>query len=99
MNILKTLLLSFSLYFSLGIWSPKSAMADYGQFQSVSISSAFIVGNSETQTIWLQGSRHIRNIIVQAQGTNQDSMVEVMVNGEIKGTIYAPGRDPSYYQE
>jgi hypothetical protein len=35
-------------------------------------------------------------LIVQAQGISSDSVIEVMVNGQVKGTIYAPGRDPSY---
>ncbi len=65
-------------------------------YETVTISGGFTVRDSEVQTVRLKNSRYIRNIVVQAQGARTDSMIEVMVNGEVKGTIYAPGRDPSY---
>lgn len=39
---------------------------------------------------------YVKNLIIQAEGVGRDSTIEVMVNGDVKGTLYAPGRDPSY---
>jgi len=65
-------------------------------FETVRLGGNFSVGDSETKSISLGGPRYIKNLVVQAQGIYSDSAVEVMVNGQIKGTLYAPGRDPSY---
>lgn len=65
-------------------------------FETSKISGSFVVGTSGMESINLYQARFIRNIVVQAEGVYHDSMIEVMVNGEVKGTIYAPGRDPSY---
>ncbi|MEN0060485.1 MAG: hypothetical protein AAGB31_16715 [Bdellovibrio sp.] len=66
------------------------------KYETSSIGGNFTVANAEVQSIWLSHARYIRNILVQAEGIRTDSTIEVMVNGEVKGTIYAPGRDPSY---
>lgn len=64
--------------------------------QTVLLASDFVIRDSETKSLALDRGRHIKNLIVQAEGVGSNSMIEVMVNGEVKGTIYAPGRDPSY---
>lgn len=73
-----------------------SAQSYAQTFTTVDVASGFHVTNSNTVSVKLNGSRYIRNLIVRAQGWDSASVVEVMVNGEIKGTLYAPGRDPSY---
>lgn len=78
------------------ILAANSGEAVLPQYETGPVGGHFIVQAAQTQTLWLQRSRHIKNLIIQAQGLNRDSMVEVMVNGEVKGTIYAPGNDPSY---
>lgn len=90
MSFLKSFLLTVLLIFSGATYSMQPS------FETISLGGNFSVGNSETKTLWLSNTRFIKNITVQAEGIYSDSMVEVMVNGEIKGTIYAPGRDPSY---
>jgi hypothetical protein len=65
-------------------------------FETIRLGGSFTVSDSQTQSIALDGPRYVRNIVVQAQGYGTDSTIEVMVNGRVKGTIYAPGRDPSY---
>ena len=65
-------------------------------FETYSVGGSFTVRDSQTVTLNLNNTRFIKSIIVQAEGAYRDSMIEVMVNGEVKGTIFAPGRDPSY---
>lgn len=91
MTLLKKLIVLSA--FSLTSWTTHAAEPSY---QTQSIGGRFTVSDSETKTLNLNSPRFIRNIVVQAEGISRDSMVEVMVNGEVKGTIYAPGRDPSY---
>ncbi len=79
---------------SLTLLAANSAQA--AGFQNVEIGRNFEVNEAETQSIPLNAARHVRNLVIQAEGIRSDSMIEVMVNGQVKGTIYAPGRDPSY---
>lgn len=65
-------------------------------YETLSISNSFTIGNSETKKVSLDSVHYVKNLIIQAEGLTSDSIIEVMVNGEVKGTIYAPGRDPSY---
>jgi len=67
-----------------------------GDWETISVGGSFNIGDAETQTVSLGNARYIKNLVVQAEGVQGDSTVEVMVNGEVKGTIYAPGADPSY---
>lgn len=64
--------------------------------QTIDLSSRFVVRDSETISVRLQKPAYVRNLLVQARGVSAASTVEVMVNGQVKGTIYAPGQDPSY---
>ncbi len=54
--------------------------------------------NSQTNTINLPSSqwRNVQKLFIQASGQNYDATFEVVVNGDVKGTIHVPGRDPSY---
>jgi hypothetical protein len=38
----------------------------------------------------------IRKVFVQATGVGSEAMAEVIVGGDIKGTIHVPGQDPNY---
>lgn len=89
-------LLSKLILLSAFLFTGASAFAMQPSYETKSIGGNIVVQDSETQTLWLSQARYIRNIVVQASGIRNDSMVEVMVNGEVKGTIFAPGRDPSY---
>jgi hypothetical protein len=60
------------------------------------LSTAIIINPGQTQTISTGRSYYIDHLIVNAEGVMNDSTVEVLVNGTVKGTIYAPGRDPEY---
>lgn len=64
-------------------------------FETLELGSV-TVANSETQSLSLGQARYIKNLVIQAEGIGSASTIEVMVNGQIKGTIYAPGSDPSY---
>lgn len=65
-------------------------------FESVEMGK-LTIGNAQTNSLQLSHARYFKNLIIQAEGVSSDSTVEVVVNGQIKGTIYAPGRDPSYF--
>lgn len=64
--------------------------------QDIEVPAGFLVQPGETKDIKLLQPRRIRKIVVSAQAQSSDSMVEVVVNGKVKGTIFAPGVDPSY---
>jgi len=62
----------------------------------------YYVRNGETTRIDLRGeeSQYIEKLIIYAEGVRYDASFEVTVNGrrrDIKGTVYAPGRDPRYF--
>lgn len=65
-------------------------------YQTIPVSGGFTVNEAQTKSVSLGGPRKVKSLIVQAEGVYRDSTIEVMVNGEVKGTIYAPGSDPSY---
>ena len=71
----------------------------YPQTETIDIVSwwGFRVGIGATETQKLDRNAYVENIVVQAQGASySDGMMEVVVNGKVKGTIHVPGRDPSY---
>ena len=45
----------------------------------------------------LPNKKYIKKIIVDAEGVYNDAQAQVMVGSEIKGTIYAPAKDPTYH--
>lgn len=65
---------------------------------SDSLSTYIRLHSGTTEILRLSSSRHIKKLIVSAEGANSsDAIFDVVVNGDIKGTIYVPGRDPSYF--
>jgi hypothetical protein len=50
-----------------------------------------------TQQVLLNGGQYIKKLIISAEGLRNDAMFDVVVNGDVKGTVYVPGRDPSYF--
>ena len=77
--------------------SASFARAAQPEFETVSISAGFVVRSAETQTLKLPAGRFVRNLTVQADGgSSGDAMIDVVVNGETKGSLYVPGRDPNY---
>ena len=58
---------------------------------------SFRLRYGEEMTVPLTSPRYIRKLIISAEGVRNDAIFDVLVNGDIKGTIYVPGRDPSYY--
>lgn len=58
---------------------------------------SFNLYSGTTQQVRLNNPTAIKKLIVSAEGIRNDAMFDVVVNGDVKGTIYVPGRDPSYY--
>lgn len=46
--------------------------------------------------ISFRGRYYVKRIFLSAEGSGEDAYFDVMVNGVVKGTIYVPGKDPSY---
>jgi len=67
-----------------------------GSRSSELLNSNLIIDIAETKSVRLGRYSKVESIIVQAEGISQDATVEVFVNGEVKGTLYLPARDPSY---
>jgi len=50
----------------------------------------------EYKILYLPSSMYVSKIYISVEGIRSDAYFDVMVNGDIKGTIYAPGHDPLY---
>lgn len=78
-------------------FSPAVQAATADDFETITLpASTFNLNPGETRSIELGAFRHIRKLYIQAEGYRQDAMFEVVVNGDTKGSVYVPGRDPSY---
>ena len=78
----------------------KTALADtvpesYLDSEIILSSSITVTRNTE-KNISLSMTRNVQKIEIDALGIGADAMFEVVVNGEIKGTVYVPGQDPRY---
>ncbi len=49
-----------------------------------------------TQQVRLAAPVQMKKLIVEAVGVRGEALFDVMVNGDVKGTIHVPGTDPSY---
>jgi len=59
--------------------------------------SWFSVYPGQTQSLDLDGVRHVQNVIIRAHADSYTAgQFEVLVNGDVKGTVYVPGEDPTY---
>lgn len=52
--------------------------------------------DGEYKILYLPSLMYVSKIYISVEGIGSDAYFDVMVNGDIKGTIYAPGRDPLY---
>lgn len=60
------------------------------------ISGAISVPVGGTSTVNLNGWRHVKRVVVDAVAYGSAAMVEVVANGEVKGTLHIPATDPAY---
>lgn len=67
------------------------------KFETVDVRGGYFqISDGETKTLALDGWKNVRKLFIQAEGIRRDGTFEVVVNGDVKGTVYVPGRDPSY---
>jgi len=68
------------------------------QMDTINVSPhSFTVSMGETKSIALNGRYFVQKLLIQAESANRDDAYgQVMVNGDVKGTLYVPGRDPHY---
>lgn len=65
----------------------------YGLFELITNT---ILNDGEYKTIYLPRYMFVSKLYISASGSSGNAYFDVMVNGDIKGTIYVPGRDPLY---
>lgn len=61
------------------------------------IHGSFTLLAGTTQQVRLNETKYIKKLIISAEGFRSEAMFDVVVNGDVKGTVYVPGRDPSYF--
>ncbi len=79
---------------------PKFSFGNGHSYKSKSntiYSGRMTVSLKNPKTLSLRHPRYIKKLVISAEGVRRDAKFNVVVNGDIKGTIYVPGRDPSYY--
>lgn len=93
---IKTLLVGIAA--AIGMFASTAAHAgNYGAVESVYLpGSNFGLSAGSMTSVPLYGWKHVRKLYVQGYGIGCATTVEVIVNGDVKGTIYFPGSDPSY---
>ncbi len=75
---------------------PGKRSSERTTFDALSGSSLTLYSGT-TKTVYLDEFTAMKKLIISAEGVGEDAMFNVVVNGEVKGTIYVPGRDPSYH--
>jgi len=74
-----------------------TAMADSGRWSTEEVwGTPFTLCDGETRSIDLGSWTQVKKVIIQAEGIYRDGTFQVLANGDVKGTVYVPGRDPSY---
>ncbi len=69
---------------------------DYRNLHSVEwLRSDIFIRPGETKSFSLGNWRFVKKVFIQAEA-NQQATIEVLVNGDVKGTVLVPGNDPSY---
>lgn len=87
----------FLVFSALAVFSGAMGVAQAAAFETVTLpGSHFTLGEGETRSLSLEGFRYVSKILIRCEGRYRDAQLEVMANGDVKGTIYAPGSDPSY---
>jgi len=88
------------LVIAMGIFMAQATVAQVHKLDRETITlsqTAFTVTQGETRSVRLPQNLYIHKLFIQAESANRyDSYAEVSVNGDIKGTLYTPGRDPHY---
>ncbi len=74
-----------------------SGSHDHGGYgNTFELISNLTLNAGEYKTIFLPSLMYVSKIYISVEGIRSDAYFDVMVNGDIKGTIYAPGHDPLY---
>ncbi len=67
------------------------------EFETLSLLYApLTLDTGESRVLSIGSWRHVRKLYIQATGVARDAVFEVIVNGDVKGTVHVPGADPSY---
>lgn len=67
------------------------------QFETWNVlGSRLYVTSGQVESVNLGEPRYVQKLTIQAQAQRSEAIMEVLANGEVKGTIHLPARDPSY---
>jgi hypothetical protein len=69
---------------------------NYGPGNTFELISNLTLVEGDYKQIYLPSHMYVKKLYISVAGINRSAYFDVMVNGDIKGTIYAPGRDPLY---
>lgn len=58
--------------------------------------SNLVLQSGEYKVIYLPSTMFVSKLYISVEGIRTSAYFDIMVNGDIKGTIYAPGTDPLY---
>lgn len=64
--------------------------------ETITLTSGLRVHAGQLEVVHMSGMRFIKKLYIQADAGGHDTTIQVLVNGDVKGTLYLPGRDPSY---
>lgn len=70
--------------------------SEANHFKTFELISNLELRDGEYKSILLPAMLFVEKIYISVEGSRGSTFFDVMVNGEAKGTIYAPGRDPLY---
>jgi hypothetical protein len=81
--------------FCIGMGSARAKAEDRLSTVDLNINTIYLSPGQE-QWVNLGGWHFVKNLFINAHGNYGDAQFEVFANGDRKGTVYAPGRDPQY---
>ncbi|MDO9180976.1 MAG: hypothetical protein Q7U04_01145 [Bacteriovorax sp.] len=87
---MKKYLLCFFCFISFEIFALENIITEEG------LQNPVILNQGQSYFLNLSKSYYIDHLVISAEGIADDSMLEVLVDDEVRGTIYAPGIDPQY---
>jgi hypothetical protein len=95
--MLKKIMGTVLLVAALGRSTAVFAGADGGIFDSVEmLATDKVLERGASVELRMDLVRDVAYLELDAHGIGADAMFEVIVNGQIKGTVYVPGQDPKY---
>jgi hypothetical protein len=85
---------SFSINYQLNYCSTGNSQGGFSN--TFELISNLTLEAGEYKILYLPATMFVSKLYISVEGIRSDAYFDVMVNGDIKGTIYAPENDPLY---